>query len=72
MKIEIAQCSKSCGTGIRRRDVICVAIFQGESQIQHESNCDHTKPHMSENCSDFACPAQWFTSDWTEVIICTN
>ena len=61
--LSLLQCSKSCGNGIRKRVVACVA----NNIIVSDSKCDLAlKPYHMESCSVFPCPF-WRYGQWSEV-----
>ncbi|KAL0978547.1 hypothetical protein UPYG_G00171970 [Umbra pygmaea] len=57
-------CSKSCGSGSRRRRVLCRDPIGEEV---HDMFCvDQKKPDESESCNTNACDLIWITGAWTE------
>lgn len=59
------QCSKSCGSGHRRRALQCVDHNQQEI---HEMYCvNQIRPPAIESCNTHACEYIWITGEWTEV-----
>ena len=61
------QCSKSCGHGMKNRDVFCVS---SDGARQHESMCDglrKPKPKAVKKCqTQKKCP-KWRTGSWNSV-----
>lgn len=61
----LQQCSKSCGSGHRRRTLHCVDYNQQEV---HEMYCmNQIRPPDMESCNTHACELIWITGEWTEV-----
>lgn len=59
------QCSKSCGSGHRRRALQCVDHNQQEV---HEMYCvNQIRPPDIESCNTHVCEFIWITGEWTEV-----
>ncbi|XP_015240797.1 PREDICTED: A disintegrin and metalloproteinase with thrombospondin motifs 9 [Cyprinodon variegatus] len=57
-------CSKSCGSGHRRRVLECVDYNQHEV---HEIYCvNQIRPPDIESCNTHACELIWITGEWTE------
>uniref|UniRef100_A0A3Q3FHS5 ADAM metallopeptidase with thrombospondin type 1 motif, 9 n=1 Tax=Kryptolebias marmoratus TaxID=37003 RepID=A0A3Q3FHS5_KRYMA len=57
-------CSKSCGSGHRRRALHCVDYNQQEV---HEMYCmNQIRPPDMESCNTHACELIWITGEWTE------
>lgn len=60
-------CTVSCGSGLHRRDVVCLASIKGELKINDDKDCGEvTRPIAEERCLRLPCSPEWFTSDWTE------
>lgn len=58
------QCSVSCGTGIKERQIVCVD--QNQTQIQDESCAHLIPPRTQKACRAGPCPA-WRANQWTAV-----
>ncbi|PIO37775.1 hypothetical protein AB205_0076550, partial [Aquarana catesbeiana] len=58
-------CSKSCGTGTRRRRAVCVNSFR---EVLDDSKCNHQEKLTEQRCSDVQCP-QWKTGDWSDCLV---
>ncbi|XP_037107672.1 A disintegrin and metalloproteinase with thrombospondin motifs 9 [Syngnathus acus] len=57
-------CSKSCGSGHRRRDLQCVDEHKRDV---HEMYCvNQIRPPDIESCNAQACEFVWITGEWTE------
>ncbi|MED6234510.1 hypothetical protein ATANTOWER_032317, partial [Ataeniobius toweri] len=57
-------CSKSCGSGHRRRALQCVDYNRHEV---HEIYCvNEIRPPLIESCNTKACELIWITGEWTE------
>ncbi|XP_028824252.1 A disintegrin and metalloproteinase with thrombospondin motifs 9 isoform X3 [Denticeps clupeoides] len=58
------ECTKTCGSGHRRRLVFC--LDHQEDEV-HEMHCmDQEKPLDSESCNTQACEFVWITGEWSE------
>ncbi|XP_029103687.1 A disintegrin and metalloproteinase with thrombospondin motifs 9 isoform X2 [Scleropages formosus] len=58
------ECSKSCGTGYRRRTVLCLSADDTEV---HDTHCtSQKKPADTEVCNTQACEFVWITGEWSE------
>ncbi|XP_075430373.1 A disintegrin and metalloproteinase with thrombospondin motifs 9 isoform X1 [Ascaphus truei] len=60
-----SECSKSCGSGIRRRRAICANSFH---DVLDDSKCSQQEKLTEQRCSDFLCP-QWKIGDWSECLV---
>ncbi|KAJ8304410.1 hypothetical protein KUTeg_017993 [Tegillarca granosa] len=59
----------SCGTGIKRRDVICMKkLGKLLFAVVNEENCEgKPKPKSEQPCDQLPpCPAEWFMTSWTQ------
>ncbi|KAH0513277.1 A disintegrin and metalloproteinase with thrombospondin motifs 18 [Microtus ochrogaster] len=66
-----SQCSKTCGRGVRRREVLCK---NSAEETVSESLCSGSpRPESQEGCVLGRCPKnnrlQWVTSSWSEFLI---
>uniref|UniRef100_A0A3B4CNA2 PLAC domain-containing protein n=1 Tax=Pygocentrus nattereri TaxID=42514 RepID=A0A3B4CNA2_PYGNA len=60
------QCSSPCGSGMQRRDVICVQKLGSDFTVMDASECSHLdKPSPVQTCELQPCRAQWFTTEWS-------
>lgn len=64
------QCSKTCGRGVRKREILCKSSSAGEGLP--DSLCSGTpRPEAQEGCVLGRCPRnnrlQWAVSSWSEV-----
>lgn len=67
-----SQCSKTCGRGIKKRDVYCKSIGSPKVKILPENMCStDSKPESQQTCVLGRCPRndrlQWVISAWSEV-----
>lgn len=62
----LLQCSRSCGTGVRIRDVQCVDTR--DKRILRPFHCQSTvfKPRVQMVCHEQKC-MEWYVSSWREV-----
>ncbi|MBN3323406.1 ATS9 metalloproteinase, partial [Atractosteus spatula] len=61
---EWEDCSKSCGSGSRRRQVFCVDQAEEEA---HDMHCgSQAKPLDIETCNTHPCEYIWITGEWSE------
>ncbi|XP_072277315.1 A disintegrin and metalloproteinase with thrombospondin motifs 9 [Pyxicephalus adspersus] len=60
-----SECSKSCGTGTRRRRAVCVNSFR---EVLDDSKCNHQEKLTEQRCSDVHCP-NWKTGDWSDCLV---
>uniref|UniRef100_A0A8C5NP99 ADAM metallopeptidase with thrombospondin type 1 motif 18 n=1 Tax=Junco hyemalis TaxID=40217 RepID=A0A8C5NP99_JUNHY len=66
-----SQCSKTCGRGIKKRDVYCKSPGSPQVKILPESMCStEPKPESQQTCVLGRCPKndrlQWVISSWSE------
>uniref|UniRef100_H2ZWR1 ADAM metallopeptidase with thrombospondin type 1 motif 18 n=1 Tax=Latimeria chalumnae TaxID=7897 RepID=H2ZWR1_LATCH len=67
-----SQCSKTCGRGMKKRDVYCISTIPAlKPNILQESMCNrNSKPQSQELCVLRRCPKndklQWVISPWSE------
>ncbi|XP_034935882.1 protein madd-4, partial [Chelonus insularis] len=53
---EWSKCTKSCGGGIKRREVVCEQIMaQGHKQIRPDRDCQGNKPPSEKSCNTKPC-----------------
>nr|XP_027204924.1 papilin-like [Dermatophagoides pteronyssinus] len=67
---DYSECSKSCGTGVQRRNVYCASMNTrtGQQERASDSLCDSSKrPPDTRPChNEKKCTPQWKFSDWSE------
>lgn len=69
---EFSECSHSCGSGIRSREVLCVrrvtrdVVSDSTTLILPDAQCNEPKPHEQEACNIVSCPYTWRTDQWSE------
>ncbi|XP_078082281.1 A disintegrin and metalloproteinase with thrombospondin motifs 13 [Mustelus asterias] len=57
---EFGPCSKSCGTGVRKRDVYCIKKERSVNQRLPPSSCESAlRPASTEICNTDPCPVRW-------------
>ncbi|CAJ0956895.1 unnamed protein product [Ranitomeya imitator] len=66
-----SQCSRSCGKGIKKREVYCRSVNSEKHKILPENLCSaSSKPESTEICISARCQKndklQWVISAWTE------
>lgn len=71
-----SQCSKTCGRGVKKRDVYCKSTGSPKAKILPESMCSgDNKPESQQTCVLGRCPKndrlQWVISSWSEVKCCS-
>ncbi|KAM3875996.1 A disintegrin and metalloproteinase with thrombospondin motifs 10 [Diretmus argenteus] len=82
---EWSECSRSCNSGLRTREVLCKRrISATDEKVQDDSGCTSPRPSLTEPCSNHTCPPEWLALDWSEctpscgpgyrhrVILCKN
>ncbi|EPY79577.1 ADAMTS-like protein [Camelus ferus] len=61
-----AECSSECGSGTRRRDIICVSKLGAEFNVTSPSNCSHLpRPPALQPCQGQDCQDRWFSTPWS-------
>lgn len=64
----LAQCSRTCGGGIQKRDVLCKQRMADGSFLElPETFCSASKPTSQQGCKKDDCPSEWLLSEWSEV-----
>nr|XP_033799394.1 A disintegrin and metalloproteinase with thrombospondin motifs 18 [Geotrypetes seraphini] len=66
-----SQCSKTCGRGIKNREVYCKQFSTLEPKVLSESMCEQElKPESQQSCVLVRCPKndklQWTVTSWSE------
>ncbi|XP_025963433.2 A disintegrin and metalloproteinase with thrombospondin motifs 18 isoform X2 [Dromaius novaehollandiae] len=66
-----SQCSKTCGRGVKKRDVYCKSTSLPKQKILPDSMCSRDqKPETQQTCVLGRCPKndrlQWVVSSWSE------
>ncbi|XP_066124133.1 ADAMTS-like protein 4 isoform X2 [Saccopteryx bilineata] len=61
-----SKCSSDCGSGTRRRDIICVSKLGTEFNVTSPSNCSHLpRPPALQPCQGQDCQDRWFSTPWS-------
>uniref|UniRef100_A0A3P9HS73 Uncharacterized protein n=1 Tax=Oryzias latipes TaxID=8090 RepID=A0A3P9HS73_ORYLA len=64
------QCSQSCAGGVQRRRVLCKQrLADGSVMELPDSFCPSRRPPSQQQCGKQDCPAQWITTDWSQVVL---
>lgn len=62
------QCSRSCGGGFQRRQVLCKQRLADGSILElPDTFCPSRSPASQQTCARMDCPPQWVTTDWSQV-----
>lgn len=65
-----AQCSRTCGGGVQRREVLCKQRMADGSFLElPETFCSASKLASQQSCKKEDCPSEWLLSDWSEVCV---
>src|SRR6218665_1916005 len=68
---EWTECSRTCGSGLRTRQVVCSRRVSaaGEAEVVDAVSCSGKRPKTKlRRCNEEAWPsAHWQTDDWSEV-----
>ncbi|XP_070336656.1 ADAMTS-like protein 1 isoform X3 [Odocoileus virginianus] len=60
-------CSRTCGGGIQKREVLCKQRMADGSFLElPETFCSAPKLASQQACKKDDCPSEWLLSDWTE------
>jgi len=60
-------CTKSCGGGIRKRDVACIQRIDNVSVSVNSTACLGEKPDSRETCNNHLCYNHWHRGRYSEV-----
>uniref|UniRef100_A0A8D3EE04 ADAM metallopeptidase with thrombospondin type 1 motif, 10 n=1 Tax=Scophthalmus maximus TaxID=52904 RepID=A0A8D3EE04_SCOMX len=64
---EWSECSRSCNSGLRSREVLCKRrISVTEEKVLDDFACTPLRPSLTEPCSNHSCPPEWLALDWSE------
>ena len=64
------QCTVTCGVGVMKRPVLCIKRLGKLMAIVDDENClTDDKPDHTQPCQRAPCQPQWYTTDWTEVLL---
>jgi hypothetical protein len=65
----LPQCSVECGQGVTHRKLVCGHVVSDTFKSLPDHACAHLpEPPRRAGCSEQACTAQWYTTDWSQVI----
>lgn len=65
-----SSCSKLCGPGSQKREVICYRKEQGKVVVLDAEDCPGEKPEASRECTIRPCKGvDWITSSWSGVSV---
>ncbi|XP_025025937.1 A disintegrin and metalloproteinase with thrombospondin motifs 9 isoform X3 [Python bivittatus] len=59
------ECSKSCGSGTKRRRAVCMNTF---NDVLEDSKCSQQEKVTTQRCNELPCP-HWKTGDWSECLV---
>ncbi|XP_072537431.1 A disintegrin and metalloproteinase with thrombospondin motifs 10 isoform X1 [Salminus brasiliensis] len=64
---EWSECSRSCSSGVRTREVLCKRkITPTDEKVQDDWSCTALRPPVTEPCNNHTCPPEWHALDWSE------
>ncbi|XP_028838273.1 ADAMTS-like protein 1 isoform X2 [Denticeps clupeoides] len=64
---EWGQCSRSCGGGTKKREVLCKQRMADGSVLElPDTFCPTSSPPTLQPCGQTDCPPQWVPTDWSE------
>uniref|UniRef100_A0A3B4B6K6 Uncharacterized protein n=1 Tax=Periophthalmus magnuspinnatus TaxID=409849 RepID=A0A3B4B6K6_9GOBI len=62
------KCSRSCGGGVQRRQVLCKQRLADGSILDLPNTfCPSKSPVTQQTCARQDCPAMWVTTEWSQV-----
>ncbi|KAH9524696.1 Thrombospondin type-1 domain-containing protein 4 [Bulinus truncatus] len=63
-----SNCDAVCGTGHKRREVLCIKTFNGGvAAVVGEENCDNTtRPDHVGACQGPTCVSRWYVTSWNQ------
>lgn len=66
---DYGECSRTCGTGVQKREVFCALILDGGRRREPvvDTLCESTmRPANTRTCSQAPCLASWRVGNWSE------
>ncbi|XP_030018602.1 ADAMTS-like protein 1 isoform X3 [Sphaeramia orbicularis] len=68
------KCSRSCGGGVQRRQVLCKQRLADGSVLElPDTFCPSKSPTTHQPCAKQECPPKWVTTDWSQCsVTCGN
>lgn len=62
------QCSRSCGGGFQRRQILCKQRMADGSYLElPDTFCPSRSPASQQTCARMDCPPHWVATDWSQV-----
>ncbi|CAL1536083.1 unnamed protein product [Lymnaea stagnalis] len=63
-----SKCNTTCGSGYKKRDVICIKSLPGSLYaVVPDDNCETSiKPLDLDQCQGPVCASQWYMTSWTQ------